>query len=89
MPLDGIVTEGKCNLDTSAITGESLPRSVKAGDNVFSGCINKDGVILVQAISTYDNTTVAKFLTLWKMPPTKRHLRKTLLPSFQNTTRPL
>lgn len=64
LPLDGIVTEGKCNLDTSAITGESLPRSVKAGDNVFSGCINKDGVILVQAISTYDNTTVAKILDL-------------------------
>lgn len=64
LPLDGIVTEGKCNLDTSAITGESLPRSVKAGDNVFSGCINKDGVILVQAISTYDNTTVVKILDL-------------------------
>lgn len=64
LPLDGIVTEGKCNLDTSAITGESLPRSVKAGDNVFSGCINKDGVILVQTISTYDNTTVAKILDL-------------------------
>ena len=64
LPLDGIVTEGKCNLDTSAITGESVPRSVKAGDNVFSGCINKDGVILVQAISTYDNTTVAKILDL-------------------------
>ena len=64
LPLDGIVTEGKCNLDTSAITGESLPRSVKAGDNVFSGCINKDGVILVQAISNYDNTTVAKILDL-------------------------
>ena len=64
LPLDGIVTEGKCNLDTSAITGESLPRSAKAGDNVFSGCINKDGVILVQAISTYDNTTVAKILDL-------------------------
>lgn len=64
LPLDGIVTEGKCNLDTSAITGESLPRSVKAGDNVFSGCINKDGVILVQAISNYDNTTVVKILDL-------------------------
>lgn len=64
LPLDGIVINGECHLDTSAITGESLPQKAKTGDSVISGCINTDGVILVQATSTYDDSTVAKILDL-------------------------
>ena len=62
--LDGIVQKGECNVDTSAITGESLPRRVEQGQTVLSGCINLDGVIYVTATGTYDDSTVAKILDL-------------------------
>lgn len=64
IPLEGVVQKGECNIDTSAITGESLPRRVTVGDSVISGCINKDGVLYVSATGTYDNSTVAKILDL-------------------------
>lgn len=65
LPLDGIVIDGECHhLNTSAITGESLPKRAKAGDEVISGCINTDGVLFIQATSTYDDCTVAKILDL-------------------------
>ncbi len=64
VPLDGIVSEGDCNLDTSAITGESLPRHVTTGESITSGCINLDGVIYVTTTGTYDDSTVAKILDL-------------------------
>ncbi|MCM1290268.1 MAG: cadmium-translocating P-type ATPase [Corallococcus sp.] len=64
LPLDGIVCQGACHLDTSAITGESRPRQVDVGSKVISGCINTDGVIYVTATSSYDDTTVAKILNL-------------------------
>ena len=62
--LDGVVLKGECNVDTSAITGESLPRRVCEGQTVLSGCINLDGVIYVTATGTYDDSTVAKILDL-------------------------
>lgn len=64
IPLDGTVSEGECHLDTSAITGESLPRHIEAGDAVISGCINLDGVLYITATGTYDDSTVAKILDL-------------------------
>lgn len=64
IPLDGIVIKGECNLDTSAITGESLPRKAKIDDKVISGCLNLDGVLYVKTTSTYDDSTVAKVLDL-------------------------
>ena len=64
IPLDGIVVKGECNLDTSAITGESLPRKAKPDDKVISGCLNLDGVLYVKTTSTYDDSTVAKVLDL-------------------------
>ncbi len=64
IPLDGTVSEGECHLDTSAITGESLPRHIGAGDAVISGCINLDGVLYITATGTYDDSTVAKILDL-------------------------
>ncbi len=64
LPLDGTVLKGECNIDTSAITGESLPKHVKAGDGVSSGCINLDGVLYISTESAYDNSTVAKILDL-------------------------
>ncbi len=64
IPLDGTVQKGECNLDTSAITGESLPRRIKTGETVVSGCINLDGLIYVCATGTYDDSTVAKILDM-------------------------
>lgn len=64
IPLDGTVLVGECNLDTSAITGESLPRRVKTGDAVISGCINLDGELQFATTGTYDNSTVGKILDL-------------------------
>ncbi len=64
VPLDGKIVRGECNIDSSAITGESLPRHIKEQDEVISGCINLDGVIYVSVTGTYDNSTVAKILDL-------------------------
>lgn len=64
IPLDGIVAKGECNVDTSAITGESLPRRVVVGQNVISGCIVLDGSLYITPTSTYDDSTVAKILDL-------------------------
>lgn len=64
IPLDGVVTEGGSTLDTSALTGESMPRTVAAGDSVISGCININGTITVKVTKEYDDCTVAKILEL-------------------------
>lgn len=64
IPLDGVVVEGSCNVDTHAITGESLPQKVNVGENVVSGCIVLDGTLQIQATCDYDNSTVAKILDL-------------------------
>ncbi len=64
IPLDGVVKSGECNVDTSVITGESLPRHITAGDNVISGCISLDGELYITATGTYDDSTVSKILDL-------------------------
>ena len=64
IPLDGMVAEGSSALDTAALTGESLPRDVAAGDSVLSGCVNLTGVLTVQVTAAYGQSTVAKILTL-------------------------
>ncbi|NLJ94290.1 MAG: cadmium-translocating P-type ATPase [Clostridiaceae bacterium] len=64
MPLDGIVSEGNSSLDTSALTGESLPIDIAKGDQVFSGSINLSGKIIIQVEKEYDDSTVANILEL-------------------------
>lgn len=64
IPLDGIVTDGTSTLDTSALTGESIPRTVLVGDSVISGCINLNGTLTVQVTKEYDDCTVTKILEL-------------------------
>ena len=64
IPLDGIIEKGECSIDTSAITGESLPRKVTVGQSVISGCIVLDGSLTITPTSTYDDSTVAKILDL-------------------------
>ena len=64
VPLDGIVTQGNSALDTAALTGESLPRDVAAGDEVISGCVNLSGLLHVRVTRPFGESTVAKILDL-------------------------
>ena len=64
VPLDGIVLEGESSLNTSALTGESLPRDVHAGDEIISGCINMTGVLRVRTTKEFGESTVSKILEL-------------------------
>ena len=64
VPLDGIVVEGSSRLNTSALTGESLPRDVRQGEEVISGCINMTGVLKVRTTKQFEESTVSKILEL-------------------------
>ena len=64
IPLDGIVVEGHASVDTSALTGESVPRGVNVGDGVISGCINLDGVLKIKVTKEFGESTVSKILEL-------------------------
>ena len=64
VPIDGIITEGNSTLDTSALTGESVPREALTGDEIISGCINLTGVITVKTTKEFGESTVSKILEL-------------------------
>ncbi len=64
VPIDGIVVEGTSDLNTSALTGESVPREVKVGDEIISGCVNMSGVLKIQTTKEFGESTVSKILEL-------------------------
>ncbi len=64
VPIDGVVLEGTSTLDTSALTGESVPRDIKAGEAVISGCINMSGVLRIQTTKEFGESTVSRILEL-------------------------
>lgn len=64
IPLDAVITKGSSDIDTAALTGESLPRAVSRGDSIVSGCVNLSGVLEAKVTSLYTNSTVAKILQL-------------------------
>ncbi len=64
VPLDGVVVEGESFLDTSALTGESVPRKISVGEDIISGCINGNGILRVETTKEFDDSTVAKILEL-------------------------
>ena len=64
VPLDGVIVEGAASLNTSALTGESLPRDVKAGDEIISGCIDLSGVLKIRTTKAFGESTVSKILDL-------------------------
>ena len=81
VPLDGIVLDGSSLVDTSALTGESVPRKVKAKDEILSGMINKTGLLTVQVIKRFSESTVSKILDLVenaasKKAPTEKFITK-------------
>lgn len=72
IPLDGTVEEGESALDTAALTGEALPRDVRAGDGVVSGCVNLSGVLRVRVSRVYEQSTVARILDLVENSSSKK-----------------
>ena len=72
IPLDGIVISGESMVDTSALTGESVPRRVEAGSEIISGCINESGVLRVEVTKEFDDSTVARILELVENASSKK-----------------
>ena len=64
VPIDGVIVEGSSSLNTSALTGESIPRDAKAGDEIISGCINMTGVLKIRTTKEFGESTVSKILDL-------------------------
>ena len=82
VPLDGHVIEGTSMVNTSALTGESVPRSVHAGDDIISGCINGEGLLRVQTTKIYDDSTVAKILELVETAAERKSQRESFITRF-------
>ncbi len=82
IPLDGQVVEGSSTLDTSALTGESVPRKVDAGKDVISGCINLTGMLTVQVAKEYGESTVAKILDLVENSSSKKAKAENFITKF-------
>lgn len=82
VPLDGVVIEGKSFLDTSALTGESIPRKVEIGNSVISGCINKEGVLYIRVEKEFGESTVSKILDLVENASTKKAKTENFITRF-------
>ncbi|MDO5559519.1 MAG: heavy metal translocating P-type ATPase [Oscillospiraceae bacterium] len=89
VPLDGIIIEGRSSLDTSAITGESVPRDVYAGDDVISGCINKSGVLRVQVTKEYSESTASRILDLVENASNKKSKSENFISRFSRVYTPV
>ncbi len=82
VPLDGVVTKGKSSLDTSALTGESVPRRVEEGDDLISGCINMDGMLEIQVTKEFGQSTVSKILDLVENSSSKKAKAENFITKF-------
>lgn len=82
VPLDGIIIEGNSSLNTSALTGESLPRDVKEGDEIISGCININGVLKVRTTKEFGESTVSKILELVENSGTRKSKSEKFISKF-------
>lgn len=82
VPLDGIVLEGCSTLDTAALTGESVPRSVTVGDDVISGCINESGLLRIQVTHAFGESTVSKILQLVENASSKKAASENFITKF-------
>ena len=89
IPLDGVVIEGEAMLDTSSLTGESVPRRVSTSDSVLSGCINQNGVLRIQTTATYGESTVAKIIDLVENAASKKAPTETFITKFAKYYTPI
>ena len=88
IPVDGIIVEGSASVDTSKITGESVPADVAAGDQVLSGCINLSGVLTIRAESEFASSTVARILDLMDSASEGRSKTESLITRFAQVYTP-
>ena len=88
VPLDGVVTEGASTLNTAALTGESLPRDVKAGDEIVSGCINMTGVLKVRTTKAFGESTVSKILELVENSSSRKSRSENFISRFARVYTP-
>ena len=89
VPLDGLVTDGDSMLDTSALTGESVPRSVKPGESVLAGCINQSGVLTVEVTREFGESTVARIIDLVENASSKKAPSENFITTFSRYYTPV
>ena len=89
IPIDGVILTGTSTLNTSALTGESLPRSAAPGDAVISGCVNLDGVLVIRTTKLYEDSTVARILELTENSAMKKARAERFITRFAHYYTPL
>ena len=89
VPIDGIVTEGSSTLNTSALTGESLPRDAREGDEVISGCINMTGVLKIRTTKAFGESTVSKILELVENSSSRKSRSEDFIAKFARIYTPV
>ncbi len=88
VPIDGIIVEGNSSLNTSALTGESLPREAKVGDEVISGCISMTGVLKIQTTKEFGESTVSKILNLVENASSRKSKSENFISKFAKVYTP-
>ena len=88
LPIDGVITEGETTLNTSALTGESVPREAKEGDEVISGCVNLSGLIKVRTTKEFGESTVSKILDLVENSSMKKSRSENFITRFAKVYTP-
>ena len=88
VPIDGTVEEGESSLNTSALTGESLPRDVKAGDDIISGCINLSGVLKIRTTKEFGESTVSRILDLVENASSRKSRSEAFISKFARVYTP-
>ena len=89
VPLDGKVIDGTSMLETAALTGETVPRSVKPGDEILSGCINQDGVLKIEVTKEFEESTVSKILDLVENASSKKSKSENFITKFAKYYTPI
>ena len=89
IPLDGVIVEGKSLLNTVALTGESIPRSVKENDEVLSGCINNDGILKIKVTKKFGDSTVSKILDLVENASSRKSPTENFITKFAKYYTPI
>ena len=89
IPVDGVIVEGETHLDTSSLTGESLPRSARVKDKVLSGYINRDNLIKVKATTTYKNSTTQRIIEMIEKSEDKKSNYETFIRRFSKIYTPI
>lgn len=89
IPLDGIIIDGNSMLDTKALTGENIPKMVKVGDEILSGCVNKEGILKIKVTKEFEESTVSKILDLVENASSKKSKSEKFISKFAQIYTPI